>query len=335
MMFLFRKIAISLGFVPAMLFAQNVVTDTLPIPADTPVKIADAATLLPPTFQQDFGLDRSSRMRVPVTVNAKGPFYFLVDTGSEATVISNELAAVLSLSPERRMRVASMTGTQDSPGYRIDNLQLNALVLRGLLAAGLDEKNLGAAGIIGIDTLQNHKVVFDFRNGTMDIVPGKRQSRRTEAKEGEIIVSATRRAGRLILSDATIAGRRVDLVIDTGAQSSVGNIALRDIMIARGKSRINDVVLSSVTGGFLDAQSEIIKQIKIGGMEFANIPVNYADGHAFRVLKLDKKPAMLLGMDALQLFDRIEVDFANRRVSFLLPAGGSRARRMDMLAAAQ
>ncbi len=304
-------------------------------PIAQPVQLSDAAPVpqpaSPPLFQE-LAYDRSSRMRVPVTVNAKGPYYFLVDTGSESTVISNQLAAALALSPERTVRVASMTGSFDSPGYRLDNLQFNALVLQGLLAAGLDEKHVGAAGIIGIDTLQKHRVVFDFRGGQMEILPSQRQPRRAEAREGVIVVEATRRAGRLILSNATIAGRKVDLVVDTGAQSSVGNIALREAMLSKRQSRSTNVLLSSVTGEMLPAQSAVIQKIKIGGMEFANIPINYADGHAFRVLKLDKKPAMLLGMDALQLFDRIEVDFANRRVSFTLPVASINIKRPDRLA---
>ena len=41
-----------------------------------------------------------------------------------------------------------------------------------------------------------------------------------------IVVTARNSAGRLILSDARIDGRRVDVIVDTGAQTSVGNPAL-------------------------------------------------------------------------------------------------------------
>ena len=41
-------------------------------------------------------------------------------------------------------------------------------------------------------------------------------------------------------------------------------------------------------------------------------------------VKLENKPALLLGMDTLRVFRRVSVDFAQRRVRFLLPneAGG-------------
>ena len=43
------------------------------------------------------GLDRSLRMTVPVMINGQGPFDFVVDTGADRTVISEELAKQLSL----------------------------------------------------------------------------------------------------------------------------------------------------------------------------------------------------------------------------------------------
>jgi predicted aspartyl protease len=323
---------------PAFTLAQADSSRTPPAPTSpVPTSIASADPQPSAPIIQDVVLDRANRMRIPVTVNTKGPYYFLVDTGSEATIISNQLAATLSLVPERKLRIAGMAGASERPAFRLDILQMDALALRGLLAASLDERDVGAAGIIGIDTLQKHKVIFDFRRGLMEVLPSKRLSKAKPAKEGEILVEATRRAGRLILTNATIAGRKVDLVVDSGAQSSVGNLALRDALIGKGarggEDRMQMVQLNSVTGDSITAQSTVIPRIRIGGMEFQDIPINYANGYAFRILNLDKKPAMLLGMDTLQLFDRIEVDFANRRVRFTLPAGGSPARRLDGMAA--
>jgi hypothetical protein len=45
----------------------------------------------------------------------------------------------------------------------------------------------------------------------------------------------------------------------------------------------------------------------------------FADAHTFRLLGLDKKPAILLGMSALRGFDRVSIDFADRTISLQLP----------------
>ena len=66
------------------------------------------------------------------------------------------------------------------------------------------------------------------------------------------------------------------------------------------------------------------ERIVINGMDVNDLPVSFADSQAFRVLGLHDRPALLLGMDSLSLFDRVEIDFPNRRVVFDLPDGATR-----------
>ncbi|MFD2499649.1 hypothetical protein ACFSTI_13520 [Rhizorhabdus histidinilytica] len=49
------------------------------------------------------------------------------------------------------------------------------------------------------------------------------------------------------------------------------------------------------------------------------MPIAFADAQIFHRLGLDNRPSVLLGMDALRLFDRVSIDFANRNVRFLMP----------------
>lgn len=50
----------------------------------------------------------------------------------------------------------------------------------------------------------------------------------------------------------------------------------------------------------------------------------FADVHPFKKLGLMDRPALLLGMDALRLFERVSVDFPNRRVRLLPPGSAER-----------
>lgn len=134
----------------------------------------------------------------------------------------------------------------------------------------------------------------------------------------------------MILSNATFNGRRIDLVIDTGGQASVGNMALRRLAArteGRRRGWLNSGQLTSVTGATLPVDVGAIGTLSIGGFEFNDLPVAYADSPVFTVLGLNERPALLLGMDALQLFDRVAIDFANRRVSFDLPDGAGTPAR--------
>src|SRR3546814_9764473 len=52
----------------------------------------------------------SRRITLPIHIDGKGPFNFVVDTGSERTVISRELASKLALAPDDPVRINSMAG---------------------------------------------------------------------------------------------------------------------------------------------------------------------------------------------------------------------------------
>jgi predicted aspartyl protease len=140
-----------------------------------------------------------------------------------------------------------------------------------------------------------------------------------------IVVSAKRKAGRMILSSAKIDGIKVDIILDTGAQSSMANIALRDKL--RRRHRTVDFIpvkMKSVTGSILNGEFTQLKEIEVGGLTINDLPITFAENYAFTALSLNDRPAILLGMDALKLFDRVLIDFGNRRVGFDLPKGVSR-----------
>ena len=114
--------------------------------------------------------------------------------------------------------------------------------------------------------------------------------------------------------------------------SDLNNALRRKLAKRRQLSTLVPIELFSVTGGRLVADATRIKEIRLGGIEVNDLPIAFADVHPFRKLRLMNRPAILLGMDALQLFHRVSVDFANRKVKVLpmprsaLPAQNQMAR---------
>lgn len=296
-----------------------------------PVSPVVDAPLLLETIRED----RYNRMTLQVRVGGQGPFGFVVDTGAERTVVSRELATRLGLSTAGQARVVGIAEAIMADLYHVDSIELSQLSLGSQIVPAFGQADIGGPGLIGIDSLENHRLVIDFVTRQIDIRDSERTRRRQRQPEFDsdaIVVTARREAGRMILSNATYNGRRVDLVIDTGGQSSVGNLALRRLVQAgRGRNRLVDGHLTSVTGAQLAVEVGSIAAISIGGIDLNNVPVAYADSPVFAVLGLEDRPALLLGMDALQMFDRVGVDFANRRVTFDLPgASGGRNRRQPI-----
>lgn len=279
--------------------------------------------------------DRYNRLTLPVNVGGQGPFGFIVDTGAERTVVSRELASRLGLASAGQARVVGIAEAAMADLFHLRSVQLNHLELGNMVVPAFGQAAIGGPGLIGIDSLENHRLVIDFTTRQIDILQSERTRRRERQPEFDsdaIVVTARREAGRMILSNATYNGRRVDLVIDTGGQSSVGNRALRRLVQAgRGGNRLTDGQLTSVTGAQLAVEMGSIDVISIAGIDLNNVPVAYADSPVFAVLGLEQRPALLLGMDTLQMFDRIGVDFANRRVTFDLPGNGRGRARSDSL----
>ncbi len=271
---------------------------------------------------QQLEFDRSTRMTVPVSINNSVPFNFVVDTGAERTVISNELGEQLALNSGPKLKLATLTGITIVDSYLLDRLTMSSIEVGGINAPAIRREYLGAYGLLGIDSLAKHKVKIDFKKQEMSILPSKRRDRYREAGDGGdvIIVTADRRAGRLVLTDAQIGDIKVDIVIDTGAQGTMGNSALRKKLTpSKRRDAYSAVSMRSVTGESFTGDFTRIKEVTIDNLVINDLPVAIVDDFAFKALRLHKRPAILFGMDALRMFDRVEIDFANKKVVFDLP----------------
>jgi predicted aspartyl protease len=313
---------LALPLLAAGLFGASPPQDPAPAPQPVPPPAAAAADSGPTPEQEGFsfafGSDPTRRMTVPVSIGTKGPYAFIVDTGAERTVIARELATLLKLDPSGKARVHSMTEVSDIQTVSIPALEVGGKEVRGIRAPALLRRNLGAEGMLGVDTLQAQRVSFDFPRQQMTIVPSKKHEERWT--DGSIVVTARNRFGHLILVDAAVDGQKVWVIVDTGAQVTVGNSALRRKLEGKNKLKVLlPIQMLSVTGGRITAEAAVVKHIRLGEMDIHDMPVAFADVHPFRQLDLMDRPALLLGMDALRLFERVSVDFANRRVRLLAP----------------
>ncbi|HTG37687.1 aspartyl protease family protein [Sphingomonas sp.] len=264
--------------------------------------------------------EHEERMRVPVRVNGVGPFQFVIDTGAERTVISRQAATTLGLSVGRTVNVAAMTGVVPVSTVQIASLEIDAVPrATAIQAPQLEAVHLGADGLVGLDSLANNALLIDFDQRRMHVQKSRRRQR--SAAPDEIVVTAKSMMGRLIVTDARYAGKRISVVLDTGTSVSVGNSALLKLVEDQATAGL-PIQIMSVTGGIITAQYRIVPRVKIGGIDVRALPVAFADVAPFSRLKLDDRPALFLGMDAMKLFRQVRIDFPNREVRFLLPRPG-------------
>ncbi len=294
----------------------------LSLPAAAQQLAPPAAPVTDPAADDLAFLDHEDRMTVPVQIAGAGPFAFIIDTGAQRSVISRQLAARLGLPPGPRVRLTAITGTSAVNTVVIPSLSVSTLGARRVEAPSLEAQNLGALGILGIDTLQDHALTIDFDRQRMTVTPavGHKPPPR---EAGEIVVRARSLFGQLVVTDATVAGRRVRVVLDTGTSVTIGNMALRRLLSRRKGGE--PAIFTSVLGDQIVTEYAALPVMTLGPATIRALPVAFADAPPFTAFGLATKPALLLGMDALRLFRRVHIDFARRELRLLLPRDLRRA----------
>jgi predicted aspartyl protease len=314
-----RGIGVIAAFGVALGVPALALVPQIPVPLSTPAEQVIATRS-----------DGTDRMTVPVSISGKGPYHFVVDTGADRTVISRELADALALKSGGSVSMLSMGSVDTVETAIIENLDLSTNRIFDIRAPMLAEANLSAQGMLGTDSLRTKRVVMDFKAGRMTIVEADQPEQRFT---GEIVVTAKRRFGQLILVNADVDGEALAVIVDTGSQATIGNAALRSKLLQAGKlEKTRQVSLISVMGVEIPASYTQIRRVRIGGVTVNNMPVAFADAKPFHALGLTSRPALLLGMDVLRNFDRVSIDFANKRVRFLLPTPGASARGTKLAA---
>lgn len=264
--------------------------------------------------------DKKQLLTVNVAVAGKGPFSFLVDTGAENTLITRELADELDLRDGPKRTLHGMDGSHVVRTSVIPHLAASHVQERNITAATVLRRNLDADGILGLSSLKSQRLELDFKTGAMMLAPSREREERWEGES--IVVSARSRLGQLILTQASIGPDQVTVILDTGNDFSVGNPALRRLLSKRHPARLDtygQVVLTDVNGNTTQLDYRTVDQLRIDTLNFQNVPVGFANARVFEVLELRDQPALLLGMDALRLFERVSIDFGNRRVRFQRP----------------
>ena len=257
-----------------------------------------------------------TRMAVGVLVNGRGPYRFVVDSGADRTVIGERLAAALGLPAGRPVTLHGMAGASRRETVLIDSIRIGSSSVDDLAAPVLPEAHLGARGLLGIDALRGQRLMLDFERDAITIEDARRPAK---ANADEIVVTARRRGGQLILTQARAGGVGIRAVVDTGSQLTIGNLALRDALFRRRKPpETTPVTLVSVTGETLVLPYAIVPEMRIGGIVMRDVPVAFADLPPFALFGLADAPAMMLGTDLMGAFRRVSLDFGAKKVRFQL-----------------
>jgi predicted aspartyl protease len=262
----------------------------------------------------------NTRMTVEVRVNGQGPYRFLVDSGADSSVVGMRIAQQLQLPAGTPVILNGMTASSLVNRVRVDELSLGQSTLHDLELPALQETDLGGEGMLGIDALVQQRLMMDFEKRLIKVEDARRPA---VMLDGEIVVVARRQRGQLILTEVGVASQKVEAVIDTGSEITIGNLALRDKLIRGNRDKFVTVAVTGVTGTTVELQLARIGEVRLGSITLRNVAIAFAQVPPFEVFGLAHEPALLLGTDLLEVFRRVSLDFRSRKVRFQLRKCGT------------
>lgn len=254
-----------------------------------------------------------TRLTVEVRVNGRGPYQFVVDSGADTSVVGLRIARDLQLPLGKPAVLVGMTERSIVDRVAVESLTLGPSTIEHLQLPALREEDVGGQGMIGIDALVQQRILMDFEKRLIKVEDATKSPKHLP---DEIVVVARLRRGQLILTQVKAGRSTLNAVIDTGAEITIGNLALRDSLIRR--QRIDTIKGTGVTGKQIDLDVAVIPELQIGGILLRNLPVAFADVPPFHVFGIANKPAIFLGTDVLNEFRKVSLDFRARKVRFQL-----------------
>lgn len=285
-----------------------------------PVQLDDiAVTAAEPRFVAPTRRDKIGRIWAPVTVNGKGPFRLVLDTGASHSALTASVAAELgiTLDSAHMVTMRGATGSVEVPVVPIETLEYGDLLVEPKRLPIVPDALGGAEGVLGTDGLAGKRIHIDFRRDSITIMRSKNE--RAPSDYSTIPVKFLR--GRLLVVDANLGGVPVKAVIDTGGQATLGNEALRVALAERRRRRDLVAVPEEVTGATLDVQTGnriATPSLALGDVMVRNPTMTFADFAIFEHWKMTEEPAMLIGMDVLGLLDTLIIDYRRKELQVKL-----------------
>ena len=132
--------------------------------------------------------------------------------------------------------------------------------------------------------------------------------------------------GHLRTADCSIDRFQVAAFIDTGAESSMGNEALYRMLLRNDPSYVTtrSVELTGLTGGTATGRLLFPRRVDLGRLTLSECPIAIADLQVFELWDLTERPALVIGMNWLRQFKRVEIDYGRQDLRFQLSSNGFR-----------
>ena len=244
---------------------------------------------------------------VPVTVNGRGPYSFVLDTGADGSAVYQWFAdkAMLKKAPGGTEELSGQTGSSQVTMYSIGSLELDGYRLRHAKAYGLPNRHDSGkeAGVLGNDFMDGAVVAFDYPCRRVEVHAKPIDQDKVIGKGAPATLSGHVKGNDLLILPVMVNGVSGMAILDTGSRNTRMTTSFaRAAGIDASSSEFHDG--EPIYGA--NSKPMVPRSGPIGSVGFAGVSVNAVTAQVIDlpVLKEDfgDKPAMLLGADLLGNF---------------------------------
>ena len=297
-------------FPAALARAQSIPLNGSPVsapPADEAAKIAAER-------------DAANHLTIDVQINGRGPFRFVVDTGADRSVVAEDVAGLLGLLHQKQVLVEGVVRTVTAQTVHLDNLSFGPVSRDNLDVPILPRTLLDTDGYLGLDAIDGYRVTLDFKNHELVITRPRRGMFPIRTSVDEALIPVVGRFGHLRTIHCIADGIRVAAFIDTGAEVSVGNAKLLEVLMDKDPTYLKPgiVPLTGITGGVVQGNITTVNKVQLDSLVLDGCNIVIADLQIFKLWELSDRPALLIGMNFLRQFSEISIDYGRKELRFEL-----------------
>ncbi|HXA85568.1 MAG TPA: retropepsin-like aspartic protease [Candidatus Dormibacteraeota bacterium] len=158
-------------------------------------------------------------MVVSVCINDRGPFDFLLDTGTNTTLIDPQLATELKLQPRDTLKLASLSSATDVPRYYLQTFRVGPASVSNQEALAVPLPQFTALdpkirGVLGMNFLLQFSFRLDYDHHSLELYPLPEAAQVPNGLRVPVEINESRLLIR-VMSDASPSGSW-KLALDSG-----------------------------------------------------------------------------------------------------------------------
>jgi len=271
------------------------------------------ATFSPSSAKVKFRLAGGAQplILLPVHVNSRGPFEFILDTGAGTSLLSSELAKQLAVKIIGSKEGQSAGGKVAVSLAKVGSLAVGETKLGNVDVGIVDLAHIGRTvgakidGDLGYNFLKHFRITINYHECELRLDNPKRVEAFARGAQTEIPIRLANPAKPLILVDVYANGRGpFQFAIDTGTSTT----AITPELAKQLDITTSPVGAGTTGGAAVDFHAGLLQSFQLSGAKIDNMAVVVADFFTMLSAAVGAKLDGIVGYNSLRNY-RVVIDY--------------------------